>query len=134
MSDPTTTPTESLSAWWPRSLMIVMIVGFSALILLSLKTYENAPPIPARAVAPNGTVVFTAADVTAGQQVFLKYGLMDNGTIWGHGGMLGPDFSAQTLHGLALHHAEHLAQTRFQTAYDELGTVDRASIDGSGRR
>ena len=41
-------------------------------------------------------------DVGAGQEVFLKYGLMDNGTIWGHGGYLGPDFSAQTLHGLAL--------------------------------
>ncbi|WP_246194722.1 hypothetical protein [Allochromatium palmeri] len=125
------TPTETLSPWWPRSLAIVMIVGFSLLILLSLKTYENAPPIPARAVDPSGAVVFTAEDVAAGQEVFLKYGLMDNGTIWGHGGMLGPDFSAQTLHGLALHHAERLAQTRFQTAYAELSADERASVDGS---
>ncbi|ADC61875.1 nitric-oxide reductase subunit B [Allochromatium vinosum DSM 180] len=131
MSDPTTTPTESLSPWWPRSLMIVMIVGFSLLILLSLKTYEDAPPIPAQAVDPKGAVVFTAEDVAAGQEVFLKYGLMDNGTIWGHGGMLGPDFSAQTLHGLALHHAEHLAQSRFQTAYAALSADERAGIDGS---
>jgi nitric oxide reductase subunit B len=131
MPTPTTTPTETLSPWWPRSLAIVMIVGFSLLILLSMKTYENAPPIPARAVDPSGAVVFTAEDVAAGQEVFLKYGLMDNGTIWGHGGMLGPDFSAQTLHGLALHHAEHLAQTRFQTAYAELSADERAGIDGS---
>ena len=131
MPTPTTTPTETLSPWWPRSLAIVMIVGFSLLILLSMKTYENAPPIPARAVDPSGTVVFTAEDVAAGQEVFLKYGLMDNGTIWGHGGMLGPDFSAQTLHDLALHHAEHLAQTRFQTAYAELSADERAGIDGS---
>jgi nitric oxide reductase large subunit len=25
--------------------------------------------------------------------VFLKYGLTDNGSIWGHGGYLGPDFA-----------------------------------------
>ena len=29
--------------------------------------------------------------------MFLKYGLMNNGTIWGHGGMLGPDFSRPDL-------------------------------------
>ena len=131
MSAPTTTATETLSPWWPRSLAIVMILGFSVLILLSVKTYENAPPIPARAVDPNGAVVFTVEDVAAGQEVFLEYGLMDNGTIWGHGGMLGPDFSAQTLHGIALHHAERLARTRFQTAYAELSADDRASVDGS---
>ena len=41
-------------------------------------------------------------DITAGQQVFLRYGLMENGTIWGHGAYLGPDFSAEYLHTLAL--------------------------------
>jgi len=39
-------------------------------------------------------VVFTADGIIAGQQVFLKHGLMDNGTIWGHGAYLGPDFTA----------------------------------------
>jgi nitric oxide reductase subunit B len=29
-------------------------------------------------------VVFTRDDILSGQQVFLKYGLMENGTIWGH--------------------------------------------------
>jgi len=38
----------------------------------------------------------------AGQQVFQKHGLMENGTIWGHGAYLGPDFSAAYLHQLAL--------------------------------
>ena len=32
------------------------------------------------------------ADILAGQEVFLKYGLMDNGTVWRHGVYLGPDF------------------------------------------
>jgi nitric oxide reductase subunit B len=34
----------------------------------------------------------------AGQHVFQKYGLMQYGTIFGHGAYLGPDFTAQYLH------------------------------------
>jgi nitric oxide reductase subunit B len=39
---------------------------------------------------------------------------MENGTIWGHGAYLGPDFSAQYLHTLALD------THRFVTAGDSL--------------
>lgn len=129
MSATITKPAETLSRWWPISLTIMVIFGFTVLILISLNAYRNAPPIPAQTIDPTGAVVFTAEDISAGQQVFLKYGLMDNGTIWGHGGMLGPDFSAQTLHGLALHHAERLARTRFQVAYADLPEPERASVD-----
>jgi nitric oxide reductase large subunit len=45
-------------------------------------------------VDPAGKVVFDRKDVESGQQVFLKYALMQNGSIWGHGAYLGPDFSA----------------------------------------
>jgi len=124
-------PTQTLSRWWPRSVAIVMLFGFAVLILISVKAYRSAPPIPAQALAPDGALVFTAADVTAGQEVFLKYGLMDNGTIWGHGGLLGPDFSAQTLHGLALHRAEGLARSRYSSAFEQLPAPERASVEGT---
>ena len=52
-------------------------------------------------------------------------------TIWGHGGYLGPDFSAQTLHGLAMHLAGQLAQTRFQTAYANLRDTEKATVDAT---
>src|SRR4029453_3007956 len=128
----TTLPShETLSPWWPGSVAIVMIFGFAVLILMSLRAYQNAPPIPAKAVTPGGEVVFTAEDIAAGQEVFLKYGLMDNGTIWGHGGYLGPDFSAQTLHGLALYLAGRIAQTRFQNTYANLRENEKAVVDGA---
>jgi nitric oxide reductase subunit B len=107
-----------------------MVVGFAALILISVKAYDNAPPIPAKAVASGGQVVYTADAVSSGQAVFLKYGLMNNGTIWGHGGMLGPDFSAQTLHNLALFHAERIARERFNTAYSSLNEGQKGTVDG----
>jgi nitric oxide reductase subunit B len=97
MADALTGPMESLSSWWKVAALGTMAAGFAVLILLTVKAYQNAPPIPEKFVDPAGAVVFTADDVIAGQQVFLKYGLMDNGTIWGHGGYLGPDFSVQSL-------------------------------------
>jgi len=121
---------ESLSPWWGRAVALVMVIGFSALIMLSVKAYDNAPPIPAKAVTADGGVVFTADDVSSGQAVFLKYGLMNNGTIWGHGGMLGPDFSAQTLHNLALFFAEQIAQNTFKAPYSSLTDRQKGTVDG----
>lgn len=58
-----------------------MVLGFSALILLTVKVYHEAPPIPDRVVVADGSTLFTGEDIREGQQVFLKYGLMDNGSI-----------------------------------------------------
>jgi nitric oxide reductase subunit B len=121
---------ETLSPWWGWGVGLTMVIGFAALIFLSLQVYDNAPPIPDRAVTPDGEVVFTAKDVKNGQTVFLKYGLMNNGTIWGHGGMLGPDFSAQTLHSLALYFAERFSYELFNAAYTSLNTRQKGTIDG----
>ncbi|MEO8717527.1 MAG: hypothetical protein ABI423_04835 [Burkholderiales bacterium] len=111
-------------------MILVMVVGFASLILMSVKAYHNAPPIPAKAITSGAEIVYTADEVSSGQAVFLKYGLMNNGTIWGHGGMLGPDFSAQTLHNLALFDAERTARERFGSAYDELDSRQRGTVDG----
>ena len=118
----------ALSPWWARSLAAVIVVGLSVLCLVTFKAYENAPPIPVRVVDPSGAVVFTAADITLGQQVFLKYGLMDNGTIWGHGAYLGPDFSAQTLHLFAVDLTDRVTSQRFARGFDELSSEDRAGV------
>src|SRR5262249_29467467 len=51
---------------------------------------------------PNGRVLFTRGDIMAGQQVFLSNGLMEYGSIFGHGAYLGPDFTTEYLHRAAL--------------------------------
>ena len=91
-----------LSPWWRRGLIILMVAGFSTLGYLAARTYRDAPPIPGRVVDPASATLFTGQDIIAGQQVFLSHGLMENGSIWGHGAYLGPDFSAEYLHTLAL--------------------------------
>ena len=93
-----TSHTEILSPWWRVGVLIAMIVGFSVLIGMTVNAYQVAPPIPDKVVGVDGATIFTGNDISAGQQIFLKYGLMENGTIWGHGAYLGPDFSAEYLH------------------------------------
>ena len=122
-----------LSPWWRRASLITMALGFAVLILLTFKVYHEAPPIPDKVTTADGSVVFTAADVRDGQQVFLKYGLMDNGSIWGHGALLGPDFSAEYLHTLALAHAASIARERHASPIDRLTPVQRAGIEAEVR-
>ena len=121
---------DTLSSWWNIAAAVTMAFGFGVLILITVKAYENAPPIPSTVADPTGAILFTSADVAAGQQVFLKHGLMNNGTIWGHGGYLGPDFSAQYLHNWALDAADLAARERFARPYAELAPADQAAVDG----
>ena len=114
--------TEELSPWWRKSVLLVLVVGFAILIWISISALLNAPPIPEQVTHPGGERIFTGEDILAGQQVFLKYGLMENGTIWGHGAYLGPDFSAEYLHALALDTGELIARENFNRGLKELNS------------
>ena len=120
---------EKLSPWWRNAVIIIMIVGFSILIGLTVRAYQDAPPIPEQVVGPTGGVVFTGDDVRAGQQIFLKYGLMENGSIWGHGAYLGPDFSASYLHALGLVTAESIATQQYGQSYAALDEANRIAVE-----
>ena len=87
---------------WVQAVLIVVVAGFAVLGMLAWQTYEGMPPIPARVVTPEGQLIFTRDDVVAGQGVFLRNGLMEYGSIFGHGAYLGPDYTADYLHRAAL--------------------------------
>ena len=125
---------QPLWSGWKTLAIITMLFGFSVLIGLTAEAYRQAPPIPERVVDPAGKTLFTRDDVRAGQQVFLKYGLMANGTIWGHGAYLGPDFSATYLHNWAIAAADRAAQARYQRPYAGLTPEQRAETDGGVAR
>jgi nitric oxide reductase subunit B len=91
-----------VSRVWPQAVVVVMLFGFFVLGLLAYLTYTDAPPIPERVLDPAGNILFTRADIIGGQGSFLRNGLMEYGSIFGHGGYLGPDFTADYLHRAAL--------------------------------
>src|SRR5271157_3811758 len=91
-----------ISRGWVQAVAIVMIVGFTVMGMLAYRTYTGEPPIPGRVTDDSGHVLFTRTDILAGQAVFLRNGLMEYGSIFGHGAYLGPDFTADYLHRAAL--------------------------------
>ena len=117
-----------LSPWWMRAVWIVMIGGFAGLLAITELAYRNAPPIPGRVLDANGTILFTADDIRSGQAVFLRYGLMDNGTIWGHGAYLGPDYSAESLHRIGENVAAALAKQHFGKPIGDLIPAQLAAV------
>ena len=67
-------PVGHLSPWWRRAVIITMVLGFSVLALLMVKTYTNAPPVPERVVASGGQTVLTGADIDSSWQVCAREG------------------------------------------------------------
>lgn len=87
-----------------RTLRIAALVSFIASMAVLLGSGYLAkgyvPPIPAKVVDPNGTVLTSCEEILNGQDTYQRYGLMDFGSLWGHGTLRGMDFSATTLHNL----------------------------------
>jgi nitric oxide reductase subunit B len=119
----------TLSPWWRRSVLLVFVFGMIGLIFMSVQAYRYAPPIPEKVVDTNGKAIFTGHDIESGQQVFLKYGLMQNGSIWGHGSYLGPDFSAQYLHELSKDARQSIAKQEFDTELSALDESKQALVE-----
>ena len=86
-----------VSKTWIQAVILVVVFGFFVLGLLAYRTYSGEAPIPARVMDQNGNTLFTHDDILDGQQVFLRNGLMEYGSIFGHGAYLGPDYTADYL-------------------------------------
>ena len=134
-AQPLTADDTDLSPWWLRTVLIVLLMGFTVLIGITTLAYRNAPPIPVQVADAQGASLFSGGDISEGQTVFLKYGLMANGSIWGHGGYLGPDYSAIALHRIGEDTAAAIAQEHFRHAAGGAGacaTGGRTRRNGGG--
>jgi nitric oxide reductase subunit B len=90
-----------VSSTWLQAAVLTFTLGFGVLTYLAWRVNADHPPVPDRAVGPAGDVIFDGEDVREGQQLFERYGLMEYGTIFGHGAYLGPDFNALHIHEVA---------------------------------
>lgn len=121
---------DRLSPWWKRILITVIILASCVLASLTIYSYHVAPPVPERVTAPNGRVLATSDDINEGESVFQRFGLMNNGSVWGHGAYIGPDFSAAALHRQVTAAENNVAQATFHSSYDSLDKAQRAAVDG----
>jgi len=125
---PLTTESPALSSWWLRTVLIVMVLGFAGLIAITTLAYRNAPPIPTQVLNAEGELLFTGGDISEGQAIFLRYGLMNNGSIWGHGAYLGPDYSAEALHRIGKVTATAIAQQQYHLPLSALTPGQQAAV------
>ena len=94
-----------------------MIVG-------GVTMYRSRAPIPETVIDPGGRTLFTAGDIQEGQDLFRKRGLMDYGSVLGHGAYLGPDYTAEALHWMT-----EAMRERKAPGYASLGTGQKAAVD-----
>jgi len=79
-------------------LAAIVIASFGVMLWLGSDLMRTAPPVPERVVTQSGQVVFTRADIETGQKVYQSMGGQQLGSIWGHGALVAPDWSADWLH------------------------------------
>ncbi|MCZ7649018.1 MAG: cbb3-type cytochrome c oxidase subunit I [Planctomycetota bacterium] len=91
--------------WW-KVLVGVMVIGGAGVLFMGVQTYKEAPPLPSF-VGPDGEIVISREQILDGQEIFQKYALMEYGSMFGDGGMRGPDFTAEALHRIALAMEDH---------------------------
>jgi len=110
-------------------LAALLIASFSVLLWMGRDMDRQSPPLPARVVTESGRVVYTRADMERGRQVWQSIGGQQQGSIWGHGALVAPDWSADWLHREArtmLDLASHAATGK---PYDSVSPGEQARFN-----
>jgi nitric oxide reductase subunit B len=107
---------------------VSMVVMFGTLLYFGAQIYQAAPPIPSVVRTSAGVTVFTAEQIQSGQNVWQSMGGMQQGSIWGHGSYVAPDWSADWLHREALALLDRLALVPAGTSYAALSPPEQARL------
>lgn len=109
--------------------IISFVVSLVVLVGGGLIAKKDLPPYPGRIVGSDGKLVFQKSDILAGQDVYQRYGLMDHGSVWGHGSQRGAEFSATSLHLLSEAVGGFLANEVYGKPYGVLDDLQKGFID-----
>lgn len=119
---------------WKHALLLAVLLGFTVLVVGGIAVYRSAAPIPQRIVGPDGQVLATAQDIQQGKETYQQLGLMDYGSVLGHGAYLGQDFTAESLHVMVSTMRDTYAQQRFGRPFAQLADDEQAAIGEQVKR
>src|SRR5689334_14983794 len=105
-----------------------MIIMFGALLFFGYQIYLSKPPIPDSVRSASGQVLYTKADIERGQNVWQSMGGMEQGSIWGHGSYVAPDWTADWLHREATTSLDLMAKAEGASSYAQLPKPDQARL------
>ena len=111
----------------------LLIVSFGIMLWLGRDIYQTAPPMPEQVVTSSGHVLYTRKDIETGRHVWQSIGGQQNGSIWGHGALIAPDWSADWLHREVMALLDLRARTEFGMPYTELDDSEKAKLQAEIR-
>jgi nitric oxide reductase subunit B len=114
--------------------IVCFILALGGILAGGMFANRQAPPYPGRVVGPDGNALFTKSDIIAGQDVYQRYGLMDHGSVWGHGSQRGMEFSALTLHLMSERVRANISSSAYSRQYSQLSEEERDLVDVRTRR
>lgn len=107
---------------------VLLAVSFAVLLAVGGEIHRVMPPMPGKVVTTTGEVVFTRADIEKGRQVWQSVGGQQLGSIWGHGGYVAPDWTADWLHREAVAALDIEAARDTSRSYAELDPEVQAGL------
>jgi len=108
---------------------LLLLLSFAVLLWVGGEIHRVMPPVPAAVVTENGTTIYTRADIQKGRQVWQSIGGQQLGSIWGHGGYVAPDWTADWLHREAVAWRDIDAQRETSQRYADLPADTQAVFD-----
>lgn len=112
--------------WW--TFIILLTVCFLFLGWGGKEVYYHAPPIPGKVVSESGEELFTKDDILKGQSAWQSVGGMELGSVYGHGAMQAPDWTADWLHRELEAWLEIAANDEYGKTFAELGVDEQAIL------
>jgi nitric oxide reductase subunit B len=115
-------------------LATLLAVSFGILLLIGGEIHRKAPPMPERVVSTSGETIYARADIELGRQVWQSVGGMQLGSIWGHGGYVAPDWTADWVHREVVAVLDIAARRSASAPYAELDAEQQSGLVGRVQR
>ncbi len=115
------------------ALALLLTTGFGVLLWMGGEIYRHQPPVPEKVVTQRGQVLFTRDDIQTGRTVWQSIGGQQLGSIWGHGALVAPDWSADWLHREAQAWLQIRASSQYGKSFKSLSAGDQAKLSAELR-
>jgi nitric oxide reductase subunit B len=107
---------------------LLLTIGFGVLLWMGGEIHRQQPPIPEQIVTESGQTVFTREDIETGRTVWQSIGGQQLGSIWGHGALVAPDWSADWLHRESEAWLDLRAKSQFGKGFGALSSGEKAKL------
>ncbi|MDY0065301.1 MAG: nitric-oxide reductase large subunit [Steroidobacteraceae bacterium] len=107
---------------------VLLFISFAVLLWIGREIHRVMPPVPTAVVTSAGETIYTQADIEKGRQVWQSIGGQQLGSIWGHGGYVAPDWTADWLHREALAWLDIEARRETSSTYSQLAPDAQAAL------